>query len=508
MPTVRETARITTDRARDKTVAEQAWLVWRAMHSRATDRAHPPTPLSSKQDGGARGWRYVGSVKSVILSLFPELTALSEDALADITKPIYGYLKTSGNARHVVSQGARSPVWWVRDEWVDSLDAGPSTSGSVPVQAVAAPAFSTPAPSPVPVPPLPAVPPTSGPAAVAEPPKRRQSYDGARAALRQLAEQRREAYQLKVELTRQLLAEIDEPVTVREISYVIGVHTTTVHTILMDLARDNAVHSRMETPEERIARVGGTRKGRRSMLYWRAPVVPARTKREVVNGYVENPSMTAPTTPSKVARAVVLEGVSRMPARVPFSLSQLMPRLALPLARPTVQAVLNQLVAADLLKQVRLEGAGLARNGYVRPPGTNFEVEVTAQRPLIEQYIASQAAAAGASMSTSTSVPETETETETVEVREESSVSEPTVPSEEQPETSRVRLAEVRDGYAEGRNQIVERAAALFAEYAESLLGAEVERERDELRTALEAVTAERDALRAQLAELRKILGG
>lgn len=130
MPTVAETARITTVTGRTgaiDTPEERAWLVWTRFKE-----ASEGDPTKQKVIGGAL---VIGQMKAHARFLFPEAPWGNDEAEQDFMRPVYRYLRASGNAyvlRRNIGGSPHMSEWFLSDSWRDQPAAAPPKKRRVP----------------------------------------------------------------------------------------------------------------------------------------------------------------------------------------------------------------------------------------------------------------------------------------------------------------------------------------------------------------------------------------
>jgi hypothetical protein len=148
MPTLREAARIT---ARGKDIPDvssgevkpNAWLLWSAVHTHAEREGAPPATFAEANDmatkdvsisgitaDGDEGFIWRGVVNKAFVELWPMAPRVFDDGSAEgratqsARRMLNQYLRMTGNLICLVRGNKDSPSsWWVRGEWYDGMPA-------------------------------------------------------------------------------------------------------------------------------------------------------------------------------------------------------------------------------------------------------------------------------------------------------------------------------------------------------------------------------------------------
>jgi hypothetical protein len=278
---IMDTAKITAggyDLYEASEIEQRAYLVWQYAIGD-----------SAKTEASAdRGILYRGNLKTVILALWPELAPKDRhDEYQAFSRDVYGFLRSTGNAKCV--QGSSDPskvVWWLSSTWQKPV-AGvvikiPSGAAARHVELTARERRLTKKeagedrePAPVTIIRTKEEPVEEMVVPIPTPTKSK---------LQEMIEKRAEEHKQMLELIILEMRQMDQPITSEELAYLIGVHQSTARAALTELVEKGSMFSRVETVEERATRYGGKQRSRRALLFSAKDPVPTRTVRTAVKG--------------------------------------------------------------------------------------------------------------------------------------------------------------------------------------------------------------------------------
>lgn len=285
----------------DESVESRAYLVWQRAQRNITATESTPD-----------GIVYHGNLTSVILNLWPELSAADRhNDLERFRSEIYAYLRVTKNAVCTKRSARGSQVEWLLSaQW--NIPTG-AVVLSVPVRAPLKLTHTekklTPheagedrVPAPVTV--RFVAPPTPGaeddvqsPIPAVQPVKEDEvtATLEAPAQTGNAATQQAERHREILELIKMSLAEQKEPMTYDELAADVGISPSTARQAITELVAAGTAFSRTETKAERAIRFGGDVSSKRSTLLSSQNPVPARKSRQLIAGVVAS---AAPRTPA------------------------------------------------------------------------------------------------------------------------------------------------------------------------------------------------------------------
>ncbi len=245
------TIRTSGEERNPETVEDRAKLVWTAVHRQireAVDKGSPvAAPYVHKE---IKGYFWQGALLRIIRELWPMFHSLDWKQKEAFRAPIYDHLRDSGNAVCINRSRYGSSSWFISEEWRK-----PITSEELDPNLLVEHRWW-------------------------------ESPEGHRYDLSGL-EKRAEL------VLRVLWNAHPEPVVVREV--LAGItnlsgqkpHESTIRPLMVRMVERGLMFSRQESPDERAIRAGRDKiSASQAFLYSLQNPVPARTKREVVEGYV------------------------------------------------------------------------------------------------------------------------------------------------------------------------------------------------------------------------------